>query len=251
MTAAPRRPPPPRAPPTQTTAATTDPALLGLPDGAEELGMVDASNDPNPDWNDYVDPNELGDEDELFYGGGGGGGGYGGDDAGGDEGAWGYGGEGGGEGGDDGGGGYYAYYDEHGNVVGYYPADGGGGYEGGEDYGGEGAGGELGGGAEGVGGGGGGLMDPSEIPLCSEYAASGRCRRGERCHLIHGDECEVSRSFVRSFVCLFWGLRARASPAPQNPPHPLPPPNPHPNTPPGPYFCRGAASFASTPTIPS
>lgn len=35
------------------------------------------------------------------------------------------------------------------------------------------------------------IMDPADIPLCNEYAATGMCSAGEDCVYIHGDECEV------------------------------------------------------------
>eukprot|EP00775_Hariotina_reticulata_P007108 gene7108-7321_t len=34
------------------------------------------------------------------------------------------------------------------------------------------------------------IMDPAEIPLCNEYAATGYCSAGEDCLYIHGDACE-------------------------------------------------------------
>lgn len=36
------------------------------------------------------------------------------------------------------------------------------------------------------------IMDPADIPLCSEYGATGQCSAGEDCLYIHGDMCEVS-----------------------------------------------------------
>lgn len=35
------------------------------------------------------------------------------------------------------------------------------------------------------------IMDPAEIPLCNEFAATGGCSAGEECCYIHGDMCEV------------------------------------------------------------
>ncbi|KAF8058445.1 hypothetical protein HT031_005569 [Scenedesmus sp. PABB004] len=48
----------------------------------------------------------------------------------------------------------------------------------------------------GAGGGGGGddegeVMDPADIPLCSEYAETGACSAGDDCLYVHGDACEV------------------------------------------------------------
>jgi hypothetical protein len=37
------------------------------------------------------------------------------------------------------------------------------------------------------------IMDPADIPLCNEYAATGGCSAGEECCYIHGDQCEVGR----------------------------------------------------------
>jgi hypothetical protein len=34
-------------------------------------------------------------------------------------------------------------------------------------------------------------MDPADIPLCNEYAATGTCSAGEDCLYVHGDVCEV------------------------------------------------------------
>eukprot|EP00882_Tetradesmus_deserticola_P011463 GHRQ01012127.1.p4 GENE.GHRQ01012127.1~~GHRQ01012127.1.p4 ORF type:complete len:122 (+),score=54.14 GHRQ01012127.1:907-1272(+) len=36
------------------------------------------------------------------------------------------------------------------------------------------------------------IMDPADIPLCSEYAATGTCSAGEDCLYVHGDVCEVA-----------------------------------------------------------
>lgn len=36
-----------------------------------------------------------------------------------------------------------------------------------------------------------GPTDPADLPLCSSFAASGSCPRGDDCHLIHGDLCSV------------------------------------------------------------
>ncbi len=36
------------------------------------------------------------------------------------------------------------------------------------------------------------MMDPADLPLCSQYRAAGSCSRGDDCPLIHGDLCEVS-----------------------------------------------------------
>jgi hypothetical protein len=35
------------------------------------------------------------------------------------------------------------------------------------------------------------IMDPADIPLCNEYAATGTCSAGEDCLYVHGDVCEV------------------------------------------------------------
>lgn len=35
------------------------------------------------------------------------------------------------------------------------------------------------------------LVDPSDIPLCEDYEATGACPGGDDCPLIHGDKCEV------------------------------------------------------------
>jgi len=35
------------------------------------------------------------------------------------------------------------------------------------------------------------IMDPADIPLCNEYAATGDCSAGEDCCYIHGEQCEV------------------------------------------------------------
>lgn len=35
------------------------------------------------------------------------------------------------------------------------------------------------------------VADPADLPLCSEYAGFGSCHRGDNCHLIHGDLCEL------------------------------------------------------------
>lgn len=35
------------------------------------------------------------------------------------------------------------------------------------------------------------IMDPADIPLCNEFAATGGCSAGEECCYIHGDQCEV------------------------------------------------------------
>ncbi|KAI8464540.1 MAG: hypothetical protein J3K34DRAFT_526124 [Monoraphidium minutum] len=40
------------------------------------------------------------------------------------------------------------------------------------------------------GGGGDEFLDPSDIPLCTEFEAGGACRGGDECPLIHGDPCE-------------------------------------------------------------
>lgn len=35
------------------------------------------------------------------------------------------------------------------------------------------------------------IMDPADIPLCNEYAATGTCSAGEDCLYVHGDVCEI------------------------------------------------------------
>lgn len=35
------------------------------------------------------------------------------------------------------------------------------------------------------------VTDPADLPLCSEFTRSGRCRKGEACALIHGNECSM------------------------------------------------------------
>lgn len=35
------------------------------------------------------------------------------------------------------------------------------------------------------------IMDPAEIPLCNEFAATGGCSAGEECCYIHGDVCKI------------------------------------------------------------
>lgn len=35
------------------------------------------------------------------------------------------------------------------------------------------------------------IMDPADIPLCNEYAATGACSAGEDCLYVHGEVCEV------------------------------------------------------------
>ncbi len=47
------------------------------------------------------------------------------------------------------------------------------------------------------------IVDPADIPLCSEYASQGQCRKGDACPLIHGDECEVSQLTHRR-GCVVW-----------------------------------------------
>ncbi len=49
------------------------------------------------------------------------------------------------------------------------------------------------------------MMDPAELPLCSQYSAAGRCTRGDDCPLIHGDLCEV-----RALAGDGWGWQAGA-----------------------------------------
>jgi hypothetical protein len=44
------------------------------------------------------------------------------------------------------------------------------------------------------------IMDPADIPLCNEYAATGYCSAGEDCLYIHGDACEVSASPAKVVV---------------------------------------------------
>jgi hypothetical protein len=53
------------------------------------------------------------------------------------------------------------------------------------------------------------IMDPSDIPLCMEYAATGLCSAGDECAYIHGDECEVRGgkrcvAAVGWFSCSLW-----------------------------------------------
>jgi hypothetical protein len=38
------------------------------------------------------------------------------------------------------------------------------------------------------------IMDPADIPLCNEFAATGGCSAGEECCYIHGDQCQVSEA---------------------------------------------------------
>ncbi|WIA17572.1 hypothetical protein OEZ85_014399 [Tetradesmus obliquus] len=35
------------------------------------------------------------------------------------------------------------------------------------------------------------IMDPADIPLCNEYAATGACSAGEDCLYVHGEVCEI------------------------------------------------------------
>jgi hypothetical protein len=35
------------------------------------------------------------------------------------------------------------------------------------------------------------VVDPADIPLCGEFEATGACRGGDDCPLVHGDKCEV------------------------------------------------------------
>ncbi|KAF6262683.1 hypothetical protein COO60DRAFT_1699128 [Scenedesmus sp. NREL 46B-D3] len=35
------------------------------------------------------------------------------------------------------------------------------------------------------------IMDPADIPLCNEYAATGTCSAGDDCLYVHGDVCEI------------------------------------------------------------
>lgn len=97
------------------------------PSGADEFGLMESSQDPNPNWDEYMDPDEM----EAF-----------------------------------------AEWQRQQRELG-----------------------GGGGGDDGMSGDDGDVVDPADIPLCTEYEQTGGCAGGDDCPLIHGDQCEVCGMF--------------------------------------------------------